>query len=114
MWIGDRPYHKITETRSYVADGTEWDYWKFVYHYSDAGTGLEKNTVDGSVSVYPNPVADVLYIRAEGDVEVAVYSVEGARLLMTQEKQVNMSSFHPGVYIVDVNGVRTKVAVVGN
>jgi len=33
----------------------------------------------------------------------------GMKMLQTVHKNIDLSSFAPGVYVVDVNGVKTKV-----
>ncbi|MCE3295938.1 MAG: hypothetical protein K0R65_1652 [Crocinitomicaceae bacterium] len=59
----------------------------------------------GGVSIYPNPVSDILKIVGpEG--EITLLDVEGKELLKTAHKQqstLDFSGFNPGIYFVRVN-----------
>ena len=52
---------------------------------------------------------DVLSLNSNEDAEINVYSVQGAKLISTVGRQVNMSNLVPGFYIVEVNGTRMKI-----
>ena len=65
------------------------------------GEGIEELT--SSVSIYPNPVSDKLYIEAEAEVkEVVVYDVYGRR-------QVTETPSHQGNLSVDVTDLNSGV-----
>lgn len=73
------------------------------------------NVADANVELYPNPVANVLNIQAEGVQEVSVIDVNG-RTIMTEKNvsTINMSNLANGVYYVRVitnNGVATQKIV---
>ena len=61
-----------------------------------------------TVSVYPNPVTDILYIKAENP-QSKLYNQQGQLLLQTSESQINFTLYPAGIYILDVNGERIKV-----
>ena len=70
------------------------------------------NVSDANVELYPNPVANVLNIQAEGVQEVSVIDVNG-RTIMTEKNvnTINMSNLANGVYFVRVittDGVSTQ------
>lgn len=53
--------------------------------------------------IYPNPVNSILHIESKStDVEIAIYTVSGKRLLQTTGKTVDMSSFLPGTYLIHI------------
>ena len=83
--------------------------WEQVYHYSKDGVSNLTNVNENAFSVYPNPVVDVLSINSNEDAEINVYSVQGAKLISTVGRQVNMSNLVAGFYIVEVNGTRMKI-----
>lgn len=101
--------YKILENYSYIGAGTDWEANTYVYHYSKDGASNLNNVNDNTFSVYPNPVVDVLSLNSNEDAEINVYSVQGAKLISTVGRQVNMSNLVPGFYIVEVNGTRMKI-----
>ncbi|SFQ47135.1 GEVED domain-containing protein [Flavobacterium akiainvivens] len=69
-----------------------------------------------AISVYPNPVVDVLNIEATEEVTLAeVYSTLGQRVLAGKGKTLNLMGLESGVYIVKVvlqNGVTQNIKIV--
>ncbi len=63
-----------------------------------------KNTVLNSVNVYPNPVADVLYVSGNIKSDISIITVDG-RLARSVKNatSVNVSDLSNGVYIVRIN-----------
>lgn len=110
MWPGANTFHKISETQTYTGVDGEWDYISFKYHYSEVkGTGIANRTDDEAIKVYPNPVVDMLYINSKENAEINLYNLQGAKLLNTNEKKIDMTSYPAGLYIIDINGEKTKV-----
>ena len=108
LWQDLKPYHKITETRQYFGDGAGWEYQAFTYYYSNT-SGVKSNRIDSNVSVYPNPVANILHIETVGNTETSIYNLQGIKLLTTNDKQIDLSAMAAGIYIVEVNGTMTKI-----
>lgn len=85
----------------------------FAYELADlAGTEEMEN---GSFSVYPNPVTDVLTITTSAvSVElISIYSANGQLIMTTNEnsKTIDVSMLTPGVYFIQVqseNGISTE------
>jgi len=72
----------------------------------------ENNLFNNSVTLYPNPVSNMLHIEANNQniiPEVKIYSIQGALLAHSKGYQVDVSSLPNGIYIVNVNGVCRKV-----
>jgi uncharacterized protein YjdB len=69
-----------------------------------------------SVSVYPNPVADVLNIETAQDVLLAeVYSAQGQKVLAANSNAINVSGLASGIYVVRVvlqNGASQNIKIV--
>ncbi|WP_417368891.1 Ig-like domain-containing protein [Flavobacterium beibuense] len=59
-----------------------------------------------NLSIYPNPVKDVLFIDSNSDVEqVAVYNLMGQLIIESQDRNINTASLSEGTYIVHVSFV---------
>lgn len=72
-----------------------------------------------NAQVYPNPVEGILYVKAEGIVEVSVYDILGQRIYRQQGGsdvvEINMAAFEPGMYLINVTtaeGVASSRVVV--
>ncbi|RYD94611.1 MAG: T9SS type A sorting domain-containing protein [Sphingobacteriales bacterium] len=65
-----------------------------------------------SISVYPNPASDVVYVNAPVKTILSLTEMSGRLLLpSTQSKQLLIKSLAPGVYllhIADVDGRKVK------
>lgn len=110
LWIGNRPYHKINETLSYTGVGNSWDWQSFKYFYSDIKTsGISDNLATEGISISPRVVADRLSITADGDVNVKIFSANGALAATATEKEIDLGNLPRGMYIVDVNGYKAKI-----
>jgi len=54
------------------------------------------------VLVYPNPVVDVVHIDDKNLKSVALYSMEGKKLLETKNNEMNVSKLPKGVYVLRI------------
>ncbi len=109
MWPGGNVYHKVLETRSYMGMGDDWDYQSFKYYYSELPTGIADRNIDKNITVYPACVDDILNVVADGDVKVNIYNIEGMLMLTTADKHIRVSNLPAGLYVVEVNGYKTKI-----
>jgi Leucine-rich repeat (LRR) protein len=87
----------------------------------DAGTSFSEDCSGGfssleelrnsSVSIYPNPFNDQLFISTDAVIErVEIYSVDGSLILATNESVINAATLEAGIYIVLVkSGENTQV-----
>lgn len=71
------------------------------------------NEYNLKVSMYPNPVQDILKIDTENAIQsVEIYNIQGQKVLESNENKINISNLKPAVYLVrmeDENGgVATK------
>lgn len=74
---------------------------------SEVITSAAEPMADIAVSLYPNPVGDLLTVTAETEIStICVYSMGGTILLMqeagSRKTTVNMSGMLPGVYIIRI------------
>jgi hypothetical protein len=62
------------------------------------------NLKQSKLSVYPNPVLDILSVRsAERLQKVRIYNLNGQCLLQTAEKEINVSMLPAGLYLLTAN-----------
>ncbi len=69
------------------------------------GTGLTTQTTE-LVSLYPNPVTDILYLSTvEGVKQIEIISIEGrviANLMIINSRSINMSKLDKGIYLFHI------------
>lgn len=99
-------------------DGIEWydlkadfqlDGTFMVRVCAEGGEGISE--LNSSVSVYPNPVKDQLFVETEMTVEeISVYDVFGRQMTTVYDQQtVNVSELSNGVYFVKVKSENNEV-----
>ena len=71
---------------------------------------LSVETVDGemSISVFPNPTSSILNINFDGDLNLLIYNMLGQQLLETNDKQIDISGFERGTYILIVQNLESN------
>lgn len=97
-----------------------YDYYCFVgisfeATYIDV-TSVGEGTVADNFTFYPNPVKDVLVIRADDFQQAEVYSLTGAKLMETTSNRLDVRALQSGMYLLKVygkeTGCQTRVFVV--
>jgi alpha-N-acetylglucosaminidase len=61
------------------------------------------------LSVFPNPVRDILFIRKAGDNPVSLYTLTGVLILQTWKNQIDMSRYTSGVYLLQCGDKVVKI-----
>lgn len=100
--------HKYQFEGDYGTGGFNETRMTCYYSNHSLPTSVAKNPLP-YVSVYPNPTTGVVNIDAPDNAIITVISLNGTRLLETYNKQIDLSRFAPGMYILDVNGIKTKL-----
>ncbi|SEI54854.1 Por secretion system C-terminal sorting domain-containing protein [Dyadobacter sp. SG02] len=96
--------------------------------YSYSRTVSVRFDVDVKISVYPNPATDLIRIESAGQLgTVEIFTLTGARLTGARlsgaqslqnpgsgaacgfQKEINISAFQPGIYLLKVNGQTFKI-----
>lgn len=78
------------------------DRWMVVNVIGTDVTGIADNVIDG-FGMYPNPVNDVLNLKADINIDtVSIYNMLGQEVLTTKQTQIDMSTLPTGSYIVKV------------
>jgi hypothetical protein len=60
------------------------------------------------IKIYPNPATDYINIDAPNNYSFEIYSIIGAKMLDTKEKQIDISSFKKGIYFVVIKNEKGK------
>ena len=76
----------------------------------DVPTDINRIENQIAVTIYPNPVSDVLNIEGTDDGEtICIYNTFGAKVIETWNRTIDMSSFSTGIYFVKVQTAVFKV-----
>jgi hypothetical protein len=73
--------------------------------------GIPSISINSSLSIYPNPTTDQLYIKTEGTQPetTIIYDVNGSIIYtMPFKPEVDVQQLSSGVYFVEVNSNGTK------
>lgn len=103
------PY-KINWIKDLYADGNNgWTYTLRTYYYSETlPSGINNVTSDGDEGISVSYTADRLEITADGNVTVNIYGAGGMLVRKSSSKTVYIGDMPSGLYIVNVNGYKTK------
>lgn len=63
------------------------------------------------VTLYPNPVNDILNIDVENEIKlIEIYNIQGQKVLQSSNKQIETNSLNSGIYMVRIEDVNGAVA----
>jgi hypothetical protein len=63
------------------------------------------------ISIYPNPVKDILKIKSNEEVQsVEIINTLGQKVLQSKANQINTSKLAPGVYMILVKDFKNQTA----
>ena len=103
----------LTEITHFRWNGTDWVMnggTPTTYYWSPkniAVTGISEIASNSAVVVYPNPTTGI--ISVEQPAAIKIYSLQGVLLQATFGTQADLSPYPNGIYILQVNGTRTKI-----
>ena len=66
------------------------------------GFGVDENE-EVMISVYPNPAHDKLFVNGYNVQTIGIYNVIGHNVLTTNEMEIDVRGFEPGIYFVRIN-----------
>lgn len=109
LWPGADFYYKLDETRSYSADGEDWMYSSNVYHYSklNDSNGIEGIAADSNIRI--SYAHETVTVESEGEVMTNIYDTAGRCVLATSEKNIDLSAYPAGLYIVKSGDASKKI-----
>ena len=79
------------------------------YEYGAPTLSINDPIIEKAIVVYPNPVSEVLYIKAKSIAAIRVYSILGKEVITTKQAEIPVSNLKPGIYIITIqtkNGKR--------
>lgn len=63
------------------------------------------------VSLYPNPVLDILNIETEKEIKsLEIYNIQGQKVKISNQKQINVSDLVTGMYLVKIKNVENSIS----
>lgn len=69
------------------------------------------NTQNLSAKIYPNPTSDTFSIEMENEIKsIEIYSLQGQKVMTSNEKNVNISNLSKGMYLVRIEDSTHTVA----
>ena len=71
---------------------------------------LSSETIDGlmsSISIFPNPTSSILNVNHDGELNISMYNISGKLILETNDKQINLSKYRSGTYILHVQNLKS-------
>lgn len=82
--------------------------------FDDINTAVENVISQSSISVYPNPTADMLIVEGvSSKEEIGIYSVNGTKVLSVQSQEgintINVSGLPNGVYLLKYSSETFKL-----
>ena len=83
----------------------------YFWNEKNIEVGISKLTSNISITIYPNPVSNILHIetgKADALPSVKIYSIMGTLLFNTNANQIDVSSLTRGIYIVEIDGICRK------
>ena len=68
---------------------------------------LSVETIDGEmvISVFPNPTSNIINVSYDKEVELALFNMLGQELIKTNDKNIDISNFEKGNYILIVKTI---------
>lgn len=79
----------------------------------EGATSAEDQVMAGSLSVFPNPVGDIVYLMNDEPLHIAIYDMQGRQVYQSAKgqliKQVDISSFPQGCYLLKGVNERQQV-----
>ena len=73
--------------------------------------GIEEND-NMTISVYPNPAHDKLFVNAANIQSVELYNISGQLMISSTENEINVSDLNPGMYFIRVNNIFTERVII--
>jgi 1,4-alpha-glucan branching enzyme len=84
---------------------------KVYIDFKSAATGIENNTDDRSVSVYPNPVMDVVNVSGDATT-LTLYTLNGVQVTSaTKANTLSLAGLPSGTYLLHIAGVARTVKI---
>jgi len=99
----------------YSASNDNWNAGSGTFVETEAecnALAINETTLKKNLLVYPNPVKDILHISNNNTFtikEITLYNVLGEEIIKTTNKEMDLSSFTDGIYIVKIKTSDDKI-----
>lgn len=86
-----------------------------IYNNSPDGTcgyikvGIENKSLDSEIKISPNPVTNFLNIESKKDLVIRIYSLNGKKILSTDNKRIDIFNLKCGIYQVKIFDKNNKL-----
>lgn len=78
--------------------------------YDGDALSVVENEMLNSVNIYPNPTNGVIYVNSNEVIEkVTIRSILGDLILVTNSKEIDISAYPNGVYLIEVTTKKLKI-----
>ncbi len=65
---------------------------------------------ESTISLYPNPASDIVHLKVDFN-QCELFSINGQKLKTGRQKEIDISTFKPGLYIIRIDGYSKKLLV---
>ncbi|MEN8202958.1 MAG: T9SS type A sorting domain-containing protein [Bacteroidota bacterium] len=97
----------LEEIYAWISGESEFELDKKVYHYYSGDLSGETTFLEpspGTLMVYPNPVENLLFVSASGQIAwIDVLNIKGQKLFSTYDRPINTSDLSKGFYLIQVH-----------
>jgi hypothetical protein len=100
VYIYDNQNNELSNFNVGIAPGTIG----FDIRMLSAGLNEMKETI----SVYPNPASEVLFVQNSQGAEISILNMFGKVMTKSTSNELNLNHLSPGSYFVNVNGSQSK------
>lgn len=81
--------------------------------YNDITVDIKENDINNVISIYPNPVSDILNINLAQPSIINIYTVNGnvvySQIISAEMTTIDISNYSPGIYFVKAGNITTKL-----
>ena len=74
----------------------------FIHKLGISAVNINELDLDNTISIYPNPITDRLFIKSEGNIIVKVLNSLGQEVYSGTDKQINMNGLNQGIYFIQI------------
>ena len=81
-----------------------------IWKWSDFSLGENEIFDTINFKIYPNPVNNILSIKSANEVNSIIYDITGKKVLESSLKNINLSLFSKGIYIIKITDKVSKIS----
>lgn len=89
----------ISQNQYYLTAETHTSGNSSLYRFTEQVVGIDKSITNKN-HIYPNPASDILHIKYDNLKLAQLYSLSGAEIYHSNKKNIDVSNFKKGIYIL--------------